>query len=352
MAAARNTTWKKRGVETHELMATRRKPKKALIQFAIAGVIAIAIGVGAVLVGMTLIQAMNEQSIVAQQEAEEAKLAAEEKAKLAEKKAQELLNSQNKSKVVQAAVDINPGQLVSKSMLEVVELEEKPGTGEFTNMNQVVGQVAIAAIKAGEAINRKKVKSSDGQIFVEDGKRAITIEVDNIGGLDGALSPGMSVDILLTVDADDKGGGGGSKSANGQMTRTLLQNIKIISSGDNASGASTSRRSSKNAVTLSVSPQQAEMLALANEVGMFHLTLRGFTDTNPAKLSGSDYQELITGVERSTLAKTTPPPPSKDIAPVDYASDLPEPSGPEAVGGAHKIEVYTGSGVKTVTFQQ
>jgi Flp pilus assembly protein CpaB len=163
----------------------------------------------------------------------------------------------------------------------------------------------------------------------------------------------MLVDVLVTLPTGDGGSSGsGGKGATGQITKVLLENIKVIAADGNNGGASGQSYSSKHngEITLSVTPDQAEKLVLANEIGKFHLLLRSFTDTKNAKIPPVDYDELLTGIKPTDLEKALPAPPKGvSIKPVTPGQGLPEPAGPEAKSG-HQMEIYTGSGVKTVKF--
>jgi Flp pilus assembly protein CpaB len=311
-------------------MPAPRKPKKVFVQFAIALVVAAVLGVGAVGIGFTVIQGMAQksQAIQAQVEAEKKRLE-EEKKKLAEQ-AQEPEVITYKS--VQALADLVPGQPITRDMVAVVESEEHPMGAVATTLSQVVGRMVKNPIYKGEAVDPNNLLDNSGYLSVEPGMRAITIQVEGVGSLNGALSPGVHVDVLTTVTHDEK-----------TVTRTLLQNIQVVSAGDNSSGsagpvvgpqhaAASSGGSSGSAVTLAVTPKQAETLTLANQIGKFHLTLRNFSDHTAAKVSGSDINELMTGISPATLRKTLPkkpPEPSeKGFHNVNYSpqANLPSPS--------------------------
>lgn len=329
----------------------QRKPKKVFIQFAVALVIAVVVGIGAIFLGLSVIGNFQQQAVKAQQEAEKARKEAEEEAERLRKQAERNKVVKITYKTVQAVSDIVPGQPITQDMVALVE-NDTPTNGAITQLSQAVGKMVKAPIFKGEPIMQTKLLEGDGFISVTEGMRAITIRTDAIGGLNGALSPGVRVDILVTITNDDK-----------TVSKTLLQDIQVISVGSNSDspggpgGRSPSSSRGGNAVTLAVSPKQAELLALANKLGQFHLTLRNFTDKDKNKLAGVDMTELLTGVTPSAFQKELPAPPepvSSGFQNVSFSPDgsaLPEP-GTGTAASKFSMTIFKGPGQETVEFAQ
>lgn len=338
-------------------MPAARKPKKVFIQFAIAAAIAAVLGIGALVAGLTIITNITTEAEKTKEEAlAQAKAAEEEKARLLREQMQKE-QEPSTFKIVQAMADIASGQVITREMLTVSEVPDRPESGSLHQLSQAVGKMAKVRITKGETLERSKLLDTSGLISVEAGMRAITIQVDGIGGLNGGLAPGARVDILATVDKDGK-----------TMTRTLLQNIQVISSGGNSSAPSVAAKAGEmatqaigggggEAVTVSVTPKQAELLTLANQMGKFHLTLRNFNDKTTAKVSGADLTALMTGQQPSS--RKLPPRPSEMVSSsgfhnVNYSPDqkLPGPTGPEKAASKFSMQIYRGTGTETVDFQQ
>lgn len=321
----------------------KRKPKKALIQFALAAVVAIVLGIGAVALTYILITNVSTQA------QEQAKAIEEEKLRLAEEN-ERLKRAQQQATVisykeVQAALDLSPGQPITKEMITLVDVDTRPDPTAMTRLSDVVGKVAKTAILSGSVLRRTELTDADGWVQVPEGMRAITIQVDNVAGLNGALTPGSFVDILTTLSNGDE-----------TLTKTLLQNIQVISTGGSSGGTATSRSSggSNGAVTLSVSPKQAEMLTLANSLGKFHLTLRNFKDKTKSTIKGSDLHELLTGRPATNTAKMPVPPMAgmePGMVPVNFSpgGQLPEPAVLKKEP-SFSMQVLRGTGSETVKF--
>lgn len=316
-------------------MAPKRKPKKALIQFAVAGVIALAIGGFAIFLTFSLItdatDAANKQAQEAERIAEQAKREAEELRR------RKMVKKKEEHREVQAVLDISPGEPITKSMITLVETDARPSPTVVTRLSEAVGKTAVAPILAGETLSRKKIASGDGRLQVSQGDRAITISVDNVGSLAGALMPGVYVDVLTTLTQDSTA-----------FTKTLLQKVQVIAV-DNGSGRS------GNSVTLAVSPKEAEILTLAQTVGKFHLTLRNFKDVESAAVRGADVDYLLNdGKEPPNAIVNLPEPPSLEdgLIPVNLnGSGLPEPdmSGYNSEP-TRSMEILKGSGAERVEF--
>jgi pilus assembly protein CpaB len=255
--------------------------------------------------------------------------------------------------VVQALIDLSPGQPITQDMVTLVPTEDRPSAGTLSMLSQAVGKVVRSPIIKGEPLDSGKLLDSGNYLSVEPGKRAITIQVDTIGGLNGALIPGSHVDILTTVK---------DKETQNPLTRTVLQNIPVLSVGDSPDGKSAKQQTGGIPVTLAVAPPQAELLALANLAGTFHLTLRNYNDSRVPKVGGADMNTLMTAVSRDGLGKSVPPPPHMPASGgndgfhnVNFspdAGDLPSPDAGGPSGSKFSMQIYRGTGSETVDFQQ
>ncbi len=341
-------------------MPAARKPKKIFVQFAIAMVVAVVFGISAIVVGFMVIQGISTNAEQVQKEAKakaEAAKAEEEKYR----RLQEQLSKTPKSyRVVKTLVDLKPGQTISKEILTLVEVTEKPMPGTLSLISQALGKVVRSPVVTGEPLESSKLLDTGG-ISVEAGMRAITIEVNNIGGLGGALPPGAHVDVLTTVVKEEEA-----------LTRTLLQDVPVVAVNPaGSSPQSNAVRSSavsklaspaaggNYAVTLVVNPAQAELLTLAGQLGGFHLTLRNFSDTRKSTLAGADLTTVMTGLQPATMKGRLPARPNRTndksgFYNVNYspADNLPYPEPDAKAGAKFTMQVYRGTGAETIDFQR
>ncbi len=332
-------------------MPTPRRPKKAFIQAVVAGGIALVLGGVGIVLLVLMFNAINIGN--------EGKLAELEKQmEERERQLQEQLEAAKTQQVeapktffeVQAAVEIPIGTPIEERMLKEVEIADgRPTMDSFPRSSNVVGKVANANLLPGEVITKKKLLDTEGMLSVPEGKRAISIVVTNVGMINGALTPGAYVDVLATVGKDDP------------VTKTLIQNVRVISvGGESPVGRATGATASPLAVTIEVTPDQAEVIALANKEGDFHLALRGFGDKQTAQLYGSDLGQLISGISRAERERSAQAPSEPTLAnrpneiPVNYSenpADLPEPAVPEPVAQSFTMEIYKGATPESKEFE-
>ncbi|OEE76018.1 Flp pilus assembly protein CpaB [Vibrio genomosp. F6] len=170
--------------------------------------------------------------------------------------------------VIIAAQEIPAGTVIEDQHLTTKLLEEDwRNEYQYTEATELLGQVAATSIYSGEIVNTQRMSvGAEGSALaslIPETKRAVTIRVNDVIGVAGFLLPGNKVDILNTISY-------GKGSAN---TVTVLKDIKVLAVDQTA-------RSKENkpiivrAVTLEVSPKEAEKLLTAKSKGEIQLTLR------------------------------------------------------------------------------
>jgi pilus assembly protein CpaB len=164
----------------------------------------------------------------------------------------------------------------------------------------LVDRVVVTAISPREPITEAKlapVGSLGGlSSVIPEGYRAMTVKVDDVVGVSGFILPGTLVDIVVVIQPP-KG------TANEEMiSKIVLQNIKVLASGQNIDKPKNDRdvERSIKAVTLQVTPEQAEKLALASSEGKLQLVMRNSVDQADEQTSGANKRTLLSG-ERATL---------------------------------------------------
>jgi len=177
--------------------------------------------------------------------------------------------------VAAAAIEIPFGQKIEQAHIKQIELPKSSlPQGAFTDQQAVIGKIAAQTILPGEILLEGRVVEHLGgstlAAVIASGMRAMTVRVDDVMGVAGFLLPGNRVDVLAT-----------RRSGNaGASVRTLLQDIKVLAVDQTAS-------TDKNdpvivrAVTLEITPQQAEILAKATQEGKVQLSLRNPLDDVP-----------------------------------------------------------------------
>ena len=175
--------------------------------------------------------------------------------------------------VVAAAMAIPYGTKVEERHLKFVEIpEDVAPTGFFTAIDQVEGTVSTVAIARNEILVAERFArhetGSTLAALVGENMRAVTVRVNDVIGVAGFLLPGNRVDILASRKS------GVERRA---TTETILRNIKVLAVDQSASTES-NEPVIVRAVTLEMTPQQAEAVVRARAEGEIQLTLRNPLD--------------------------------------------------------------------------
>jgi pilus assembly protein CpaB len=247
-------------------------------------------------------------------------------------------SSRNMNNVVVAKVDIPLGTKIEAEQLSVVQFPSNAmPEGTFPEVQKLVGRVAVVGVAAREPITDFKLapEGSAGGLsaVIPAGYRAMTVKVDDVIGVAGFLQPGTMVDVLTVIDPP------GNMMSGNPISKIVLQYVKVLASGQNLDKPKDEREADAvKAVTLQVTPEQAEKLALASTEGKLRLVLRNMIDQDDEQTKGADKQSLLGG-ERAT----PPPPPgslkSEQTQPAPQpVRRAPRPQAPARVSEAAPVE--------------
>ena len=177
---------------------------------------------------------------------------------------------ENEVNVVVAAMNIPYGQKLDNQHFKVVRLPEDSAPKDvFSDSAELEGQVSKVDLLEGDIIRKERVSTNLEGVtlasMLELGKRAVTVRVDDVIGVAGFLLPGNHVDVLASRAA-----GGQS---NRYVTETILKKIKVLAV-DQTAGTKKNDPVVVRAVTLELTPKQAEQLVKSREEGRLQLALR------------------------------------------------------------------------------
>ncbi len=212
-----------------------------------------------------------------------------------------------KTQAVVAARDLPVGAIIKP---EDVRLIDWPGdllpAGFASKPEQVVGRGVITAVAANEPLLQSKLadKASGGglPIVIPPGMRAMSVRVDEVIGVAGYVVPGTRVDVILTVKPP-----GPNQQ---ELSRIVLQNVRALASGQIIEKDPEGKPITTRVVTLQLSPEEAEALALASNQGKIQLALRNGLDMDSVSTPGVQLANLVSGavmrpVRRSGGRRTT-----------------------------------------------
>ncbi|MEN9760184.1 MAG: hypothetical protein RI906_10 [Pseudomonadota bacterium] len=191
--------------------------------------------------------------------------------------------------VVVAARDIEPGQVLDASALQTVAWPSAAlPKGVFNEPARLEGRVIKSSIARGEPVldSRLAPQGTRGGLsaVIGEGRRAITVKVNEVIGVAGFALPGNYVDVLVsTQDETDRAQ---------MVSRIVLERILVLAVAQEASRDET-RPKVVSAVTLEVSPHQAARLDLARSVGQLSLVLRNQVDRTTGQTPLVTKAELL-----------------------------------------------------------
>lgn len=214
------------------------------------------------------------------------------------------------NRIAVATLDIQLGSRLSPQMFQMVDWPSgSMPAGAFTDDKALSERVVKTTVIRGEPILESKlapVGSRGGlSAVVEGGKRAITVRVNDVVGVAGFALPGNYVDIMVNTQEE----GAKTNDKDRAISKIVLEHILVLAVAQEA-GRDETKPKVVNAVTLEVTPEQAEKLDLARSVGTLSLVLRNQTDLDPTRTVGVTKDLLLARVSAA------PPPPAAQPAPV------------------------------------
>ena len=206
--------------------------------------------------------------------------------------------------VAVAARDLDVGHRLTPEDVRIVEWPQSiVPAGYATSPSELVGRGLLTPVKMHEPLLTGKVSSAEGHfglpILIEEGRRGISIRVDDVTGVAGYLLPGTRVDVLVTLD-DPSGGE--------PVTQIVLQNMEVLTAGTMTQRNNDGRAVEVPLVTLDVSPEEAEKLILAANEGRIQLALRNTLDPDTVDTPGARLVNVLRNrpVERPVGRRSTP----------------------------------------------
>ncbi len=175
-----------------------------------------------------------------------------------------------------------------------------PIEGAITKPEDAVGHVLMYPLGAHEPIRQRDLAGANSGMGlsakIPDGMRATAVQTNEVNNLAGFLFPGCKVDVLGTFHAG---------TDNNTMTRTILQDVQVLSTGTKMEPDPQGKPDNVAIVTLLTTPEQSEKLVLAENQGSIHFVLRNGGDRATGDTAAIDLAEL------SGLPKTTTPTPGR-----------------------------------------
>lgn len=210
--------------------------------------------------------------------------------------------------------EIGIGDPLTAEMLKLEEWpKEKVPVGAVSNLQDLEGRRCKQRFYPGEPILEAKLlapgeKGQSPTDLIPKGYRVVSIRVDAVSSSSGMILPGDRVDLLVHVQENP------SKGISQARTQTFLQNVKVFAVDDLYSRENEGAVSAKT-ISLLVTPDQAELVMLAGNLGTLQLVMRSANDDSNEPTTGADVQELLSGTDNGSA-------PSTPSAPLSTKEDL------------------------------
>lgn len=195
-------------------------------------------------------------------------------------------------KILVANKDIKVNEPLSDKNIQVEDWpKEKIPVDAVRDMKELDGQRAGGSILVGEPIRKAKFAVDKRIEEIPHGYRVVAVQADAVSATGNLLQPGDRVDIVVSVKH------AGPQNQQVQVAKTILQNVRVFAINEQwrpAEGKDKSDDSiTAKTVSLLVTPDEAETISLASDLGRIRLVLRNPDDEQVADTSGSEENELL-----------------------------------------------------------
>jgi pilus assembly protein CpaB len=226
--------------------------------------------------------------------------------------------------VIVAAADLQIGTALKKEDLQVINFPQGTAPeGSFSQATDLVGRGLIVPIVKNEPVLAAKLASKDAGAglppVIPEGMRAVSVRVNEVVGVAGYVLPGNRVDVVATASPTD--------SRSDTTSKVVLTNVQVLTAGTRMEQSQEDTQPTQvTVVTLLVSPEQAERLALASTEGKIQLALRNPLDQGAPETPGIKTAGLLGGKTRAAapaarVARARKPESKPEVVPV--AAPLP-----------------------------
>ncbi len=194
--------------------------------------------------------------------------------------------------------DIPWGTSLADTTLKVVKYpEEGVPSGHFQDIENLTGRVVLTNLKKNEPILESKlapldVRNGGVAAVMDPNKRAMAVKVNEVVGLPGFVQPGDHVDVMATFENPK----GNADNGNARITKVLLENTLVLASGTAMDRAKDEDGNEVpkpvKVITLEVTLEEAEKLAMAENGGKLRLALRSPLNPDIRKTRGATFRDL------------------------------------------------------------
>lgn len=192
--------------------------------------------------------------------------------------------------VAVAARDMDVGTVLGADDIRMVSWPRGLVPEGYTgSASELVDRGLLTPVKTNEALLSSKLASKEAggglPIIIPEGKRAMSVKVDEVIGVAGFVTPGTRVDVLVSL--------GERTDQSEPVTQVVLQGIEVLTAGQVIERDRQGAPVEVPVVTLLVDPEQGEKLALASNEGRIQLALRNTLDMDTVDTPGARLRNLL-----------------------------------------------------------
>ena len=215
--------------------------------------------------------------------------------------------------VVVAATPLSLGTRLQPQHLRLISWPAgDPLPGMFTRVEDCVDRALTAAAVENEPILESRLAPKEAgaglPATIPEGMRAISVAVNDVVAVAGFVAPGTMVDVLVTGSTEGRGG-------SGMITRTILENIRVLAAGQKIEQDKDGKPQTVPVITLLVTPQDANRLAMASTQGRIQLALRNTLDSKKVDPPAVLQAGLFGGLPPESRPTHTRPQPTTQLDP-------------------------------------
>lgn len=255
------------------------------------------------------------------------------------------------NRVLIATHNLENGALIKDVDVRMADWGGPVPMGAILKNEDAIGRGVVQQIYEGEPLLESRLAARGAgaglAATIPPGMRAVAVRVNDIVGVAGFVIPGTKVDLLI-AGTPPKGNGG-----LGDVTKTLLQNVEVLSAGQSIQKDAEGKPMSVGVVNMLVTPEQAEVLSLASNETRIQLILRNPMDKEETNTKGTAVAYLyenknglapaaggkpVAAPTKAAPKRAAAPPPPPPPAPAKAKPEPPPPITVEVIHGASRSQ--------------
>lgn len=237
--------------------------------------------------------------------------------------------------IVVAAADLGLADTVTSQHIKLVNWPKASvPPGALRTAAEAEGRVVRSSIVAGEPLIEGKLapqlagRGGIMPMLIPEGQRGVTIRVDDAMRESGFVLPNSRVDVLVSMP---------KAGSNEKIAKVILQDVTVLAAGQTVE-MKDNKPVTNTTVTLALTPQQVERLAVAQSEGRLMLVQRNLRDTQFVRTPGATPASLLSDIA---------PAPKPEAKPTVLARSAPLPL---PVMEKYPVAVIRGTKVSEQTF--